>query len=135
MPRRSISGIRRYWGVPSASEIAVLTLRTPIRFSTSATSRTAAHTVGPNDWAGFTTAWTIATDTTEARLNWARLKASLTDRWRRLTKSAIADPTSRARMNSGGVTRNSPATSGSSLIENECALRPMWRWMTFASAR
>ena len=41
----------------------------------------------------------------------------------------------RATMNAGGETRKSPATSGSSLIENECALRPMWRWMTFASAR
>ena len=41
----------------------------------------------------------------------------------------------RATMNAGGETRKSPATSGSSLIENEWALRPMWRWMTLASAR
>ena len=36
------------------------------------------------------TAWTIATETTEARLNWARLNASLTERWRRLKKRASA---------------------------------------------
>ena len=36
--------------------------------------------------------------------------------------------------NSAGATRNRPATSGISLIEKEWALRPMWRWMTFASA-
>ena len=135
IPILSISGIRRYWAVPSASEIAVLTLSTPMRFSTSATSRTATQTSGPNSPSGETTAWTIATDTTDARLNWARLNASLTERWRRLKNSASAEPTSRAAMNAGGETRKSPATIGSSLIENECALRPMCRWMTLASAR
>ena len=47
IPILSISGIRRYCAVPSASEIAVLTLRTPMRFSTRATSRTATQTSGP----------------------------------------------------------------------------------------
>ncbi len=101
IPILSISGIRRYWAVPSASEIAVLTLRTPIRFSTRATRRTATQTSGPKVPSGETTAWTIATDTTDARLNWARLKASLTERWRRLKKSASAEPTRRAAMNAG----------------------------------
>ena len=50
----SISGMRRYCGVPSASEIAVLTLSTPMRFSTRATSRTAAQIEGPNAWPGVT---------------------------------------------------------------------------------
>ena len=40
MPILSISGMRRYWAVPSASEIAVLTLSTPMTFSTRATTRT-----------------------------------------------------------------------------------------------
>src|SRR6185436_545942 len=106
-------------GVPSASEIAVLTLSTPMRFSTRATSRTAAQIEGPKAWPGVTMTWTIQTEITDVRPNWARLKASLTRRWRRLTTSATADPIRRAAMNAGGVTRKRPATRGSSLIENE----------------
>jgi hypothetical protein len=53
----------------------------------------------------------------------------------RLKKRARPDPMTRATMKAGGETRNSPTTTGSSLIENEWALRPMWRWMTLASAR
>ena len=45
MPIFSISGMRRYWAVPSASEIAVLTLSTPMTFSTRATTRT--RSTGP----------------------------------------------------------------------------------------
>ncbi len=135
IPILSISGMRRYWAVPSASEIAVLTLSTPMTFSTRATTRTAIHSAGPNEPSAGTAALMMATETTEARPNWARLNASLTERWRRLKKRARPDPMSRATMNAGGETRNNPATSGSSLIENECALRPMWRWMTLASAR
>ena len=106
-----------------------------MRFSTRATSRTAAQIDGPEGLAGRDDDVDDPTETTEVRPNWARLKASLTDRWRRLTTSA-----SRGADEAGGDerrrrTRKSPATSGSSLIENEWALRPMWRWMTFASAR
>ena len=76
--------MRRYWAVPSASEIAVLTLSTPMTFSTRATTRTAIHRAGPNEPSAGTAAWMMATETTEARLNWARLNASFTERWRRL---------------------------------------------------
>src|SRR5664280_918280 len=46
-PILSISGMRRYWGVPSANEMAVLMLTTLMRFSTTIATMTAAHSEGP----------------------------------------------------------------------------------------
>ena len=136
IPILSISGIRRYWAVPSASEIAVLTLRTPMTFSTRATSRTATQTAGPKAASGEHRGVDDRDrdDRGEAELGEVereldRALAAIEDEGERRSRRA------RAAMNAGGETRKSPATSGSSLIENECALRPMCRWMTFASAR
>src|SRR5436309_5371730 len=133
-PILSICGNRSSIDRPSASEIAVLTAITPTRFSESVATSTPAHSTGPNVESTRANTLTTATATIDETPNCARLNASFTERCCRAKYSASPEPIRRARTNSGGETRNRPATSGISLIENEWALRPMCRWMTFASA-
>ena len=126
-------GIRPYCATPSASEIAAVTANTPSRFSAEVARKAVPQDRGPKLPPGSSSTWTIPSVTTEHSRNCARLNASLTERCFLVMTSARPAPSSRATMYSAGGRKNSPYTTGISLIENECALRPMWRWTTFAS--
>jgi hypothetical protein len=69
-----------------------------------------------------------------SRQKWLRLKINLMGDCLRCTVSAIMDPTSWARTNVVGLTKNKPMTNGISLSENECASRRICRWTTNISA-
>ena len=79
-PIISMRGIRACCGAPSAREIAAVTAKTPTMFSAEVARKAVGQSRGPKLAVTPTSNWTTPTVTTEHRRNWARLKASLTDR-------------------------------------------------------
>ncbi len=68
-------------------------------------------------------------------VNWPRLNAIFSRGWRRFTTSTTEVPRSWARITVSGLAKNSPATSGISLIENEWASRRKRRCTTASSPK
>ena len=69
-----------------------------------------------------------------ATVKFARLNAIFSGDCRRWIISARAVPATIDSTTTIGGAKNSPATSGSSLSENECASRRNWMWTTNTSA-